>query len=98
MQSEMTTPKECKRCIEQIMDSVLITDREKFDEAISGLKNLQFLLCQAYARERMWEEECRETTGLEFSEFFKHIMDKIQKADAEGADDFFDVFPEGVDG
>ena len=92
-----TTVQHCKDLLEQLDSAVAVVNAEEYQEAVEGLKNLQFLFCQSLARENMWTAQLQEALKLGDAAFFKATFELLDAADREGADDYFKVFGEDND-
>lgn len=84
-----TTVSQCKALLEQLEGAVEVKDQVAYDDAVSGLKNLQFLLSQSLARENMWAKRLQETMKLGDAAFFRAIHAEIDEADRIGAENYY---------
>lgn len=87
-----TTVAQCRAMLEQLDKAVLVVNRDEYQDAIDGLKNLQFLFSQSLARENMWAKRLQETMKLGDAAFFRAIHAEIDEADRIGAENFYKVF------
>lgn len=84
-----TTVAQCRAMLEQLDKAVLVVNRDEYQDAIDGLKNLQFLLSQSLARENMWAKRLQETMKLGDAAFFRAIHAEIDEADRIGAENYY---------
>ena len=84
-----TTVVQCKALLEQLDKAVMVVNRPDYQEAVDGLKNLQFLFCQSLARENMWAKRLQETMKLGDAAFFKVTFADLEEADRIGAENYY---------
>lgn len=84
-----TTVGQCKYLLEMLAGAVEVKDQTAYDEAVAGLKNLQFLFSQSLARENMWAKRLQDTMKLGDAAFFRVMFNELEEADRIGAENYF---------
>lgn len=84
-----TTVGQCRYLLEMLDEAVEVKDKAAYDEAVSGLKNLQFLFSQSLARENMWAKRLQEKMSLGDAAFFRAMFLEMEEADRIGAENYF---------